>query len=201
MVLPDNLKEISNAFSGYKKLESITIPDRVSTIGSYAFADCTSLTSITLPDSVTSIGEGAFSYCTSLTSITLPNSAATIYRYAFGNCTSLTSITIPENISDLDDMVFKGCTSLKTVNWNAIKVNYADDFSVEGIFTDCTNIAVVNFGSKITYIPRGMYAPTSATINFEGTIEQWKKIKKFDSYFWNRLTIHCTDGDYTKSGS
>jgi hypothetical protein len=45
----------------------VTIPDSVTSIGSYAFSGCTSLTSIIIPDSVTSIGNYAFSNCTSLT--------------------------------------------------------------------------------------------------------------------------------------
>ena len=46
-----------------------TIPDSVTTIGNYAFADCTSLTSVNIPDSVKSIGYEAFSWCDSLTSV------------------------------------------------------------------------------------------------------------------------------------
>lgn len=53
----------------------VTIPSTyngkpVTTIDSYAFANCRNLTSITIPDSVTSIGDYAFLNCTSLTSIT-----------------------------------------------------------------------------------------------------------------------------------
>ena len=47
------------AFSGCDSLESIAIPDKVTSIGNSAFGDCRSLTSITIPDSVTSIGNGA----------------------------------------------------------------------------------------------------------------------------------------------
>ena len=42
---------------------SITIPNSVTSIGSYAFYKCSSLTSLTIPDSVTSIGYGAFAGC------------------------------------------------------------------------------------------------------------------------------------------
>ena len=48
----------------------MTIPDSVTTIGSYAFSYCSSLTSITIPDSVKSIGDYAFHDRSSLTSVT-----------------------------------------------------------------------------------------------------------------------------------
>ena len=38
-----------------------TVPDGVTSIGSFAFSNCSSLTSVTIPDSVTTIGDYAFS--------------------------------------------------------------------------------------------------------------------------------------------
>jgi hypothetical protein len=57
------------AFYRIERLESVTIPDSVTSIGDYAFRDCTSLKSVTIPNSVTSIGDGAFRDCPSLTSV------------------------------------------------------------------------------------------------------------------------------------
>ncbi len=48
--------------------------------------DCSSLESIEIPDSVTSIGANAFNGCSSLKSITIPNSVTSIGRYAFFCC-------------------------------------------------------------------------------------------------------------------
>ena len=75
-------------------LINIKIPDRVSYIGSIAFADCTSLTSITIPNSVTSIGQNAFWGCTELTSITIPNSVTTMGYGVFENIPSIT-VNVP----------------------------------------------------------------------------------------------------------
>jgi len=70
-----------------------TIPNRVTSIGDYAFLNCTSLSSVTIPNSVTSIEDWAFADCTSLSSITIPNSVTNIGEEAFYYCPSLTSIT------------------------------------------------------------------------------------------------------------
>lgn len=43
------------AYYGYSSLTSVTIPDSVTFIGSYAFDGCTSLTSVTIPDSVSTV--------------------------------------------------------------------------------------------------------------------------------------------------
>ena len=52
----------------------VIIPDGVTSIGDWAFANCDSIKSITIPDGVISIGCDAFYECDSLKSITIPNS-------------------------------------------------------------------------------------------------------------------------------
>ena len=49
----------------------MTIPNSVTSIGSYAFCRCSRLTSVTIPNSVTSIGNYAFNGCSNLTSVTV----------------------------------------------------------------------------------------------------------------------------------
>ena len=92
--------------------QSTTIPNSVTSIGDWAFADCSSLTSITIPNSVTSIGEYAFGSCRSLTSITIPNSVTSIGERAFEYCSSLTSVTIPNSVTSIGDSAFYDCSSL-----------------------------------------------------------------------------------------
>ena len=75
-----------------KTATEFTIPDSVTSIGSYAFARCDSLTSIVIPDSVTVIGDRAFAWCDSLTSIVIPDSVTSIGDWAFDDCTSLTDV-------------------------------------------------------------------------------------------------------------
>ena len=75
-----------------KTATEFTIPDSVTSIGSYAFARCDSLTSIVIPDGVTSIGDNAFFWCDSLTSVTIGNSVTSIGDNAFAWCDSLTDV-------------------------------------------------------------------------------------------------------------
>ena len=66
--------------------KTTTIPNSVTHIGYYAFAECTSLTRITIPNSVRYIGSYAFAFCASLTSVTIPNSVTDVENDAFSNC-------------------------------------------------------------------------------------------------------------------
>ena len=129
----------SDVFSGFasENLTSITIPDSVTSIGSYAFRDCENLTNITIPNSVTSIGDHAFYYCENLISITIPDSVTSIGNCAFyasglssvkiGNgvtyigegafeyCRKLTSVIMGNSLEIIDNKAFYDCESLKSI--------------------------------------------------------------------------------------
>ena len=73
-----------------KKDSSFTVPDGVTTIGSYAFSDNPYIENVILPDSVTSIKSIAFGDCNSLTRINIPSFVTEIGIGAFCNCEDLT---------------------------------------------------------------------------------------------------------------
>ena len=107
LVLPNGMTHIGDyAFADCNVLMPTTIPDSVTSIGDYAFSDCYRLTSFTIPDSVTSIGNSALAVCTQLTSITIPNSVKTIGSDAFSNCKKLTSITISDSVESIGNNAF-----------------------------------------------------------------------------------------------
>ena len=103
------------AFCGCESLQSVTIPNSVTSIGYRAFERCESLQSVTIPNSVTKIEDGAFSSCNSLQSITIPNSVTSIGDYAFELCKSLQSVTIPNSVTSIGDHAFELCESLQSV--------------------------------------------------------------------------------------
>lgn len=57
------------AFYGCISLTSVTIPDRVTTIGGSAFGECENLRNITIPAGIKNIGNMAFSNCINLSEV------------------------------------------------------------------------------------------------------------------------------------
>lgn len=106
-----------NQYAGNTKITKVefTGTSYLSTLSSYAFANCTSLREIHLPDTITVMGEYAFSGCTSLTDITLPRGISTIANRTFYNCTSLKEITLPSNVTQIGEAAFAMCTRLNRV--------------------------------------------------------------------------------------
>ena len=97
-------------------------------IHNFAFCVCIYVESVTIPDSVTSIGEGAFAYCSGLTSITIPDSVTSIGSWAFG-CSGLTSVTIPDNVNSIGSGAFCDCRQLKEIVWNAENCTIEDPYA------------------------------------------------------------------------
>lgn len=62
----------NNAFEGIRQLQTLYVPDSVTTIGDNAFYGCESLQRINLPDAIIMIGRNAFLGCKSLQQISIP---------------------------------------------------------------------------------------------------------------------------------
>ena len=144
-------------FLSAKSDSSYTIPNSVTSIGSYAFSGCNNLTSITIPNSVTSIGSYAFSGCNNLTSITIPNSVTSIGSYAFSGCDNLTSITIPNSVTSIGIYAFRNCDNLTIYcKSNSTALEYAVDKEITYQTDD-------NVPRIISLIQKGAYIKVEAT--------------------------------------
>ena len=89
----------------------VTIPDDWSGlvnggIPSSAFASCSALQSVTIGDSVTSIGTSAFQSCSALQSVTIPDSVTSIGNSTFQSCSKLQSVTISDSVTSVGDDAF-----------------------------------------------------------------------------------------------
>ena len=166
------------AFHNCSSLTSVTIPNRVTSIGYMAFAYC-SLTSVTIPNRVTSIGDYAFNGCSRLTSpiynahvfafmpksysgaYTIPEGIKQIAGGAFSDCTGLTSVTIPNSVTSIGDNAFAYCSSLTSVTIPNSVTSIGDYAFRECIGLTSVTIpdSVTSIGGKAFYKCTGLTSP------------------------------------------
>ena len=96
LVIPDTMTEIPNYAFAECGLIGIVIPKSVTKIRDYAFIN-NNITSIRIPDSVTYIGTSTFA-ANKLTSVTIPNGVTSLSGF---NYNQLTSVTIPDSVTSI----------------------------------------------------------------------------------------------------
>ena len=125
-----------------------TDPERITEISRRFVAQCLNLTEFEVPENVTVIDNYAFADCTSLAKITfLGTQLKRIGGEAFRN-TALTEINVPEGVEDMgDSRIFGGCKNLQTV----ILPSTLKLFCKTDAFKDCT--ALKSLTVLATYPP------------------------------------------------
>ena len=98
------------------------IPSYTEHIGRFAFQGA-ALESVALPEGVTSIEDYAFAHNDRLKEITLPQSLTSIGKYAFLWCAALESIALPDGVTSVGDNAFSTCVSLKELALGAELLN------------------------------------------------------------------------------
>lgn len=97
-----------------QEVETIVIGDKITHIGTYAFADFKSLKKVKLGKKVTSIGNCAFSQCSKLNTISSSASLKTIGKYCFYACKNLKSFSIGKSVKTIGNGAFLNCAKLKS---------------------------------------------------------------------------------------
>ena len=126
---------------------------KVTSIGSYAFRACT-INSVIIPNSVTSIDQCAFSDCHELPSIDLPESLTTIRQGAFEFCSMLRHIRIPRNVTTIEKGAFACCQKLSSITIDENNPVFDARNDCNAIIRTADNTLIV--GCRNTTIPEGV---------------------------------------------
>ena len=161
---PDSVRTLSQSLvsnSGIKKLylpqnqNLLSIPNNLAN-------SCYLLETVNMPNTITTIGTGAFQYC-KLREVSLPNSLTTIEQNAFANCYSLTKMKFPSGLASIGGGAFgympnisyydfSDCLQIPTIASNTF-VNISSDCKI--IVPDSlyeTWIATSNWSNYSSYI-------------------------------------------------
>jgi hypothetical protein len=136
--------------------------DRVTNIGSYAFAYCSSLSAVSFPSAM-NIGPNAFRNCSSLTTISFPL-ATTIGSYAFGSCFDLTTASFPL-ATTIGSSAFYDCSSLTTVSFPSAKTighfAFRSCFNLRSLYLTGSSVCTLQGSNVFSSTPIGGYSASA----------------------------------------
>ena len=175
--LPKKAKKL--LFDG-SPIVDLVIPNGVTEIYAYSFANCTSLKSVYIPDSVTTVEQNAFVGCSRVERIDLPflgeskttnntltwafttilqgslkevnlRGGTSIADGAFTHCSALEKINLPAVLYSIGENAFNSCASLT-------EINISDSCTTIGnyAFNGCESLTEFNFPSSLRTL--GKYA-------------------------------------------
>ena len=152
-VIPEGASIIPKSqFFGCRSLEKLHLPESVSVIEDYAFADCHVLKVWESMEklSLKSVGISAFENCYALEFISLPDSLTVIEGAAFAECVSVNKLIFSDTslLKKIGDHAFRGCKNLK-------EVYLPDSVEYVGVsaFRDCVSLEQISVSEKIKNQP------------------------------------------------
>ena len=140
---PDG-NDFSNLFRNVSKLNTVIMPEYLTTTGSGTFMD-SPLSSITLPKNLTTIGDNAFNGC-GLQHIYLHDGLKSIGNYAFAN-SALKEINIPNSVEYIGEGCFASCGLEEAV----ISSDYIAEIPNEA-FADCNALHTIKLPANLERI-------------------------------------------------
>ncbi len=200
----------SHTFASCDNLYTVDFGESLKTLGNNAFYECKILHTVGMCNALEIIEKYAFSGCKALTQIHIPESLKKIETEAFAFCTSLEGVYITD---------FTAWCSIEFANtFSANPLYYAKHLYIMNAtvhavtfpmgmteihqeLRGCIDLIEVNIHKGVTSIDSYAFkgCESLTTINYEGTIEEWKTITK-DAMSWSTesgtCTVICSNGTY-----
>jgi hypothetical protein len=183
------------------KLESVTLPNNITSIGDLTFNGCARLTHVTIPSSVTFIGHNAFDGCTGLKDLVLKDGDTTLKleasydgRSLFKDC-PIETLHLGRSISSSSwaQTPFEGKTSLSSLTIGGVTA------IGESAFKGCTELVNLTIGNNVTSIGKSAFYKCE---RLSSVIIPNKVVSIGESAFWGckRLTDITIGNNVTTIG-
>lgn len=141
------------AFYYCTSVETVSIPNGVTTIGTGAFNCCASLVCIVIPDGVTSIANYLAATCKGMDVVSIPNGVTNVGNYAFSNCYDIKSITLPDNVTQLGNNAFTFCSNVREMFIPAMVTSIGSQ-----AFSNCERLTSLKVPEHTTTISSSAFA-------------------------------------------
>ena len=140
---------------------------------------------------VTGIGSNCFSDCKELTRVILPDTVTKLRWYCFSGCDNLECIVNTQNIKEIDYGVFYSCPSLVSLDFPNVEIWESDGA------TYCSSLMTVTVSNHIRKIPKFNGCMALGTVVFQGTVSEWNRLEKVDSWCATISAeyVECSDGN------
>ena len=149
-------KPEEGVFYAKTNITTLRLPDSITGIGDYAFANCGFVT-VKFGNGLRCLGKYVFSGCGSMTQADFDVTCGLLKmgEGCFMNCGKLSSINMPGHVQEIGDFAFMGCSELTNVNMIHLNLTNKDGekFDLEGqltklgrgVFENCVSLENIVF--------------------------------------------------------
>ncbi|WP_297961344.1 leucine-rich repeat domain-containing protein, partial [uncultured Ruminococcus sp.] len=173
----------------------IVLPEKLTRIGDYAFANCTAVSEFSFGSTLESIGSYAFQNCTGVKELVIPDTVITMGHLMLNGCTSVETLTLPfaavrKTCTDIDGELgtYDSVSDMFLYQWNSWLDNEMDfsGYSIEKItvtggeivpayaFSTMTTLKEIDLsGTSVQSIGNGAFqnCTSLATVKLPGTVK------------------------------
>ena len=157
-------------FHNCLRVESILLPEGITSIGSFCFNDCNALKELTIPSAVTAVSEGAFYKCDTLEELVFPAALTTLSGYAIPYCGNLKTVDLSRtSITRIEGATFAACPALEEV-WLPETLETVH----QAAFNGCTAVTALYFAGDAPTATGDMSAALpNATVYYQPEASGW----------------------------
>ena len=163
----------ADLYVGGALLETLELPDDVTTVKDYAFFNCGSLKKLIFSKNTAELKSYAFAGCDLLTEIEFfkYGKLAIIGTYAFSGCDELLKVVIPTSVKYVGTYAFNDCAKLKS----AIFESGGGITSLTNCFTKCPELEEVKLPNKLKHLNDSFEASNKLkkVVNNVAYVDNW----------------------------